>query len=150
MPRPVCCRKVHGEPPSSFFKPRGIPLSALEVVSMTVDEFEAIRLADLAGLYQEEAAGRMGVSRQTFGRIVESGRRKIAEALVHAKALEIQGGEIKLARPREFQCSDCGQRWRISVVDDQFGRVRAVGLIKRHVNIERAGSSPAKPQGGNS
>ena len=145
MPRPIGCRKVHGEPPSSFFKPRGIPLSALEVVTMTVDEFEAIRLADLAGLYQEEAAGRMGVSRQTFGRIVESGRRKIAEALVHAKALEIQGGEIKLARPREFQCSDCGQRWRIP-----FGAARPVGCLKcKGRNIERAVSSPAKPQGGN-
>jgi len=52
-----------------------------------VDEFEAIRLADLEGLYQEPAAEKMSVSRQTFGRIIESAHQKVAEALVRGKAL---------------------------------------------------------------
>lgn len=113
MPRPCCCRRVGGEPPSKFFKPQGIPLAALEVVVMTLDEFEALRLADLNGLYQEEAAKQMGVSRQTFGRIVESAHRKVAEALVNAQALEIKGGEIEMVKQREFLCSDCTHLWQV-------------------------------------
>ena len=113
IPRPFCCRRVSGEPPNGFFKPLGIPLAELEVVTMTVDEYEAVRLADLDGLYQEDAANQMGVSRQTFGRIVESAHRKIADALVNAKALEIKGGEIEMVNQREFQCSDCKHVWQV-------------------------------------
>jgi uncharacterized protein len=111
MPRPLCCRKVSDEPPSTFFKPRGVPFTALEVATMTLDEFESVRLADFGGLYQEDAASKMGVSRQTFGRIVESARRKIADALVNGKALEIEGGEIEMVNRREFQCNDCERKW---------------------------------------
>ena len=92
MARPIRCRRVSSMPESSYFKPRGIPLSLLEEVVLTMDEFEAIRLADLEGLYQEEAAEKMKVSRSTFGRIIESARRKIAEALVKGKALKIERG----------------------------------------------------------
>ena len=113
MPRPCCCRRVSGDPPSKFFKPQGVPLLALEVVTLTLDEYEAVRLADLEGLYQEDAARRMRVSRQTFGRIVESARRKIADALVNAKALEIKGGEIEMVNQREFQCGDCKHVWQV-------------------------------------
>jgi predicted DNA-binding protein (UPF0251 family) len=113
MPRPFCCRRVSGEPPSKFFKPQGLPLAVSEVVTVTVDEYEAIRLADLAGLYQEDAAKQMGVSRQTFGRIAESAHRKIAEALVNGRALEIKGGEIEMVNQREFQCSDCQHKWKV-------------------------------------
>lgn len=113
MPRPLCCRRVSGEPPSNFFKPRGIPLSALEVVGLTVDELEAIRLADFEGLYQEDAAQRMGISRPTFGRVIESAHRKIADALVHGKALEIKGGEIEMVNQRGFLCGECGHRWQV-------------------------------------
>jgi uncharacterized protein len=133
MPRPFCCRRVSSEPPSAFFKPRGVPLATLEVVTMTVDEFEAIRLADLQGLYQEDAAWRMGVSRQTFGRIVESAHRKIAETLVHAKALEIKGGEIEMVNQREFQCSDCKHVWQVP-----FGTGRPAACPQCHSkNIHR-------------
>ncbi len=61
---------------------------------MTIDELEALRLADALGMYQDEAAARMGISRATFGRIVEAARKKTAEALVHGKSLRIEGGEI--------------------------------------------------------
>ena len=78
---------------------------------MTVDEFEAIRLADLEGLYQNQAAERMNVSRQTFGRIIESGHKKIAEALVKGKALKIEGGDFDMASMRKFGCYDCQRSW---------------------------------------
>ena len=89
-------------PQATFYKPRGVPLSALQHITLTVDELEAIRLADLQGLYQEQAAEKMNVSRQTFGRILESAHKKIADALVNGKALAIQGGSIELAVPPEI------------------------------------------------
>src|SRR5512139_561306 len=111
MARPIHCRRVGFVPQSDYFKPRGIPLSMLEDVILTVDEFEAIRLADLEGLYQEQAAEKMGVSRQTFGRIIESAHKKVAEALVKGKALKIEGGEIEMASMRKFMCHDCQHSW---------------------------------------
>ena len=111
MARPRNCRRVGCLPESQYFKPRGIPLSVLEEINLTVDEFEAIRLADLEGLYQEQAAERMNISRQTFGRIIESGHKKVAEALVKGKALKIEGGDFDMASMRNFRCSDCQHSW---------------------------------------
>jgi len=102
MPRPRHCRRIGHLPQATFYKPRGIPLALLQHVTLTVDELEAIRLADLQGLYQEQAAEKMNVSRQTFGRILESAHKKIADALVNAKALAIEGGPIELAVPPEM------------------------------------------------
>ncbi len=68
----------------------------LEEVVLNLDEFEAIRLADHEQLYQEEAASQMNISRQTFGRIIESAHKKIADVLVSGKALKIEGGEVNL------------------------------------------------------
>ncbi len=92
MPRPYIDRKVKGKIVSDYYKPRGIPLRDLGEVSLGVDELEALRLADYEGLYQAEAAERMGVSRQTFGNIVKSARKKVASALVNGSALKIEGG----------------------------------------------------------
>lgn len=95
MPRPHCRRTIQGHPQATAFKPTGIPMRELEEVTVTLDEFEAVRLADLDGLYQEEAAAQMGVSRPTFSRIVESAHKKIADALVHGKAIRIEGGTVQ-------------------------------------------------------
>jgi predicted DNA-binding protein (UPF0251 family) len=113
MARPRNCRRVGSIPESDYFKPRGIPLSMLEEVILTVDECEAIRLADLDGLYQEQAAEKMRVSRQTFGRIIESAHKKVAEALVKGKALKIEGGEFEMTAMRKFTCSDCKHSWEL-------------------------------------
>ena len=114
MARPRNCRRVGCIPGSTYFKPKGIPLLVLEEVVLTVDECEAIRLADLERLYQEQAAERMKVSRQTFGRIIESAHKKVAEALVKGKALRIEGGEFEMAAMRKFKCSDCQHAWGLS------------------------------------
>ncbi len=101
MPRPFCHRRIAGQPAASIFKPVGIPMTDLDEVVMTLDEFEAVRLADLGKLYQERAAEQMGVSRPTFSRIVESAHAKIADAIVHGKALRIEGGPVEVdAGPR--------------------------------------------------
>ena len=72
-------------PAAIIFKPAGVSVLELEVVVMTLDEFEALRLSDLEGLYQEQAAAQMNVSRATFGRILRSAHRKVADAIVHVK-----------------------------------------------------------------
>jgi predicted DNA-binding protein (UPF0251 family) len=94
MPRPKCPRHVCGIPDKNYFKPWGIPASDLEEVILTLDEYEAIRLADYEQLYQEEAAGKMNISRQTFGRIIEAAHKKIADVLMNGKALKIEGGKV--------------------------------------------------------
>jgi uncharacterized protein len=97
VPRPPCCRRIHAVPASAVFKPVGVPGHLLDEVVISLDGFEALRLADLEGLYQEEAAARMKVSRATFGRIVEGARRAVAEALVMGKQLRIEGGAVTVA-----------------------------------------------------
>lgn len=113
MPRPPCCRCIRLEPPCFYFKPRGIPLSDLEEVVLGLDELEALRLADMEGLYQEEAAERMNISRPTFARVVESARRKVAGALVKGKGIKIEGGNVMIGEMRKFRCSDCNHAWRL-------------------------------------
>lgn len=90
MPRPRKFRAIQCKPEATYFKPRGIPLIELDDVSISIDELEAIRLADLEGLYHEDAALKMKISRQTFGRILNEARRKIAECLLESKALKIE------------------------------------------------------------
>lgn len=90
MARPLQPRTCRCDPKARYFKPRGVPLSQLEEESLALDEMEALRLADLEGLYHETAATRMKVSRATFGRILENARRKVARALLEGKALRIE------------------------------------------------------------
>ena len=133
MARPITCRRVNSMPESNYFKPRGIPLSMLEEVVLTVDEFEAIRLADLDSLYQEQAAQQMKVSRPTFGRIIESAHRKVAEALVKGKALKIEGGKFEVLSIRKFKCFDCQHSWELS-----YGTGRPEGCPScKSANIRR-------------
>lgn len=95
MPRPLKERRVSEALGECMFRPAGTRRERLLSVTLRRDEAEAVRLADLQGLYQAEAAGRMGVSRQTFGRIVESARRKIADAIINRKCLRIEGRGAK-------------------------------------------------------
>jgi len=95
--RPCRCRRIRCSPDANYFKPRGIPLNNLEEVNLTLDELEAVRLADFEGLYQEAAAKKMDISRQTFGNIINSAHKKIADVLLNAKALKIEGGKVKRA-----------------------------------------------------
>jgi uncharacterized protein len=85
-------------------------MDQLVEIAMTLDEFEAVRLADLEGLYHEDAAEAMQVSRPTFGRIIESAHRKIADALVHGKALRMEGGPVHLDPRRCCRLHDRGGR----------------------------------------
>lgn len=115
MSRPKQCRNIGHGPDVNYYKPKGIPSSLLEEVVVTLDEFEAVKLADFQGLYQEDAAGRMDISRQTFGRIIAAAHRKIADALIHGKALKIEGGPVQMGKTTGPLCKKCNQRF-----EDQF------------------------------
>jgi predicted DNA-binding protein (UPF0251 family) len=104
MPRPWTLRQISAKPLIQGLKPVGIPLSELEVLSLQMDELEALRLADQEGLYQEEAAERMGVSRVTFGRILQKARAKVAEALLDGKALIVGEGPVRFGTGEDGNC----------------------------------------------
>jgi predicted DNA-binding protein (UPF0251 family) len=91
LPRPPSRRRVEGTPIASVYRPAGIPVRDLTTVV----------LADLEGLYPAGAAERMGVSRPTFGRIIGSAHRKVAQALVRGQALLIEGGPVTTAQRRK-------------------------------------------------
>ncbi len=99
MPRPKKMRMIGWRPGVTYFKPQGIPLRVLEVVQLSFDELEALRLAHLKGLTQEQGAGAMKVSRATFGRILEQAHRKVSDALVTGKAIQIEGGAYHYHAP---------------------------------------------------
>lgn len=112
MVRPRKNRMVAFNPDVCYFKPRGIPLIDLDEVRLTVEEREAIRLADLYDLSQEEAGQRMGVSRATFGRIIQRARKIVADAIINGKAINIGGGNYELIpENRVFLCSVCRHKW---------------------------------------
>ena len=88
-------------------------MSELSHTSLTLDGLEALRLADLEGLYQEEAARRMGISRATFARVISAARNAVADALVKGKALKIEGGVVERVSAGEWPCPvHGGQRRR--------------------------------------
>ena len=92
-------------PGVNYFKPRAVPLSTLEEVILSVEELEALRLAHKESLYQQEAATRMGVSRATFGRVLDAAHRKVTKALVEGCALRIEGGSFCIEGPD--RCEQC-------------------------------------------
>lgn len=114
MSRPTKCRRIHFEPEILYFKPAGIPLKKLEEVTLTVEEFEAIRLKDLEGMTQDVSSKAMDISQPTFHRLITSSRKKIAEALVLGKAIRVDGGNYEVVRPSErtFRCFSCENEWK--------------------------------------
>lgn len=89
MPRPRLNRCIRFNPNVTYFKPQGIPLSLLDEVELSLEEMEAIRLKNIEGLEQTEAAEKMKTSQSTFQRLLASANQKIAEALVEGKAIKI-------------------------------------------------------------
>jgi predicted DNA-binding protein (UPF0251 family) len=93
MVRPRKRRRLSRRPQAMIYKPAGVPLAGLRQVTLLADELEALRLADLEGLPQVEAATRMGVSRSTFQRTLERARRQVALALAEGQALAVTSEE---------------------------------------------------------
>lgn len=139
MPRPVKPRTVCGLPTVTQFKPCGVPARALESVVLGLDELEAIRLADLNGLYQDEASARMGISRPTFARLLARSRGKVAEALLQGKALVFAGGSLALRAGVILACGDCGRREQTD--GHREGQLECAGCGSRHMQVPAGAAS---------
>lgn len=113
MPRPKKKRQIYQLPNALYFKPQGIPMHALEEVFLTLDEAEALRLSDIEGLSQEQAANVMDVSRATFGRIVNKAHNKVADAIFHGKALRIEFAAPVNDFEDSAYCPDCNRTFII-------------------------------------
>ena len=120
MVRPKKDRIVRFDPKINYFKPRGIPVFDLDEVCLTVDEREAIRLADFLDMSHEDAGRQMGVSRATFGRIVQNARKIVADAIINGTAVRVEGGNYKIvSKSRIFRCRACDYEW-----EEPFGTGR--------------------------
>ena len=96
MARPKQPRRVYFEPNATYFKPRGIPLSQLKEICLSVEEFEALRLSECQNIEQKRCAEIMGISQPTFSRILTEARKKVAKGLVDGCAIKIDGGVFKM------------------------------------------------------
>ncbi len=114
MSRPENNRYVNKPPVFRNFKPTGIGARFLDKIILSLDEFEAIRLADYKGMSHEEAACEMAISRPTFTRLIERARKKIAEFIIKGKELRIEGGQIHF-RQNIIRCESCGQMFIIDI-----------------------------------
>jgi predicted DNA-binding protein (UPF0251 family) len=113
MPRPASPKDIRKDLTERTIKPQGIPMSDLEVIEVPLEGLEALRLADIEGLYQEEAARRMGVSRATFARVLTQARRAVAEGILTEKAIAFTGGDFRPRPARSWPCPvHGGQRRR--------------------------------------
>jgi len=110
VPRPRKKRTIEYVPAKKTYKPVGQRLTDLPQVWLSYDELEALRLSDLEGLYQAEAATRMGISRSTFQRTLSDAHRKVAEALVEGAALVIGDAESPV---QQWGCPACGYTWAV-------------------------------------
>jgi predicted DNA-binding protein (UPF0251 family) len=94
MPRPRKHRRICCNPSVYYFKPRGIPIYELKEIVLENDELESLRLADFLAYSHENAAVEMNISRATFGRIVESARKKVADGILNGKAIRINEKQL--------------------------------------------------------
>lgn len=105
MPRPQRSRKICKEPVYAQFSPDAVQNA--QIVELTVDEFEVVRLVDLEKMTHEQCAERMEISRTTVTEIYQGAREKIADCLVNGKRLVISGGNYRLCKGKKRGCT-CG------------------------------------------
>jgi predicted DNA-binding protein (UPF0251 family) len=141
--RPKCPRRIETEPVATYFKPRGIPLKELEVVLLTLEELEAVRLSDLEGLSQEEAARRMGISRRALWEDLQNARRRMVDALVNGKAIEIGGGNYTVEGRPGYACRGCHAEWDMLSGSEEPSECPECGST----DIERRTDPPARGHG---
>ena len=100
MPRPRRTRRIFFQPDVTYFKPIGIPMINLKEIVLNFDELETIRLIDFEGMEQNKAGKKMKISQSTLSRLLRTGRKKLADAIINGQAIKIQGGNFKMVQPR--------------------------------------------------
>jgi len=98
--RPKKYRIVRLDPKIAQFSPRGRP-GRPDELDLSMDEFEALRLADYMGLPQKKAGKSMRISQQTFSRILKKAHKNIAYGLIHGNTIKIQGGHYVISSREE-------------------------------------------------
>lgn len=114
MPRSEKNRIIKEPPLFTEFKPRAISNKYLEKIELSLDEYEAIRLADHLSLSHAEAADEMNISRPTFSRLIEKARKKMADFIISGKALHIQGGNVHF-RKNILKCTHCNHMFNTEI-----------------------------------
>ena len=99
--RPKKCRMIGRRAKFSLYKPQGVKARDLQILTLSEDCLEALRLADMNGLDQEKAANVMNISRATFSRVVNQARKIVASALVQGLAIKIEGGNFSVLNSHE-------------------------------------------------
>ena len=130
-------RRVSCLPKATYYKPREVPLCDLEIINLSIEELETIRLCDLLHVEQNEAAEMMGISRKTFWNDLQKARQKVVDALVNGKAIEISGGEyVNSGECKvEFLCKGCEHEWEsqcndgtpLKLSEVRFGIIYRIG-----------------------
>ena len=127
MARPKKCRVVCHYPQTLAFDPRGAERQE-EAITMTVDEFETIRLIDAEGLSQEQCSDQMGIARTTVQQIYANARQKLAKMLVESRPLQICGGDYQLCSGENAGCAACFRR--------QFEKLKGENTMRIAVTYE--------------
>ncbi len=142
MPRPTCRRRIGFQPKAVFFKPAGIPLGAVQEIVIGQDEVEAMRLKNLLGFPQEEAANQMGVSQPTFHRLINAAHQKITDAIINGKALRIEGGNVSIHEEIAGPCQ-WRKHWGQGCAPADAA-ANAAALLKNEGNKTEKGGFPMK------
>jgi len=125
MPRPRKIRRVSKPPICSRFKPVGIPARLLDVVDLSVDEYEALRLAE------------MGISRPTFTRLIDQARKKIASGIIEGKEISIGGGDFQFMQ-HIVRCKNCGSTYNYAQkAPEKCPECNEDGLENLNLNYQR-------------
>lgn len=138
MARPTKRRKVCGMPRNQRFGPMGNPSREKEMINLSIDEYETIRLIDLEGYTQAECAEQMNVARTTVQGIYSNARKKIAESVVNGKILNIHGGNYKI-------CNGQGPRCRRRACNRRIDKMKITIPVDNNVNSnvnENLGRTP--------
>lgn len=109
MPRPRKHRRICCNPSAYYFKPRGIPVFELEEIILEHDELESLRLADLLAYSHEDASAEMNISRATFGRIVETARKKVTDGILNGKAIRINENNFTKIKYKGNKNENCNR-----------------------------------------
>ena len=119
MTRRMKCRTVDFLPETDNFLPERKDNETKREYVLKIEELEAMRLKDVLGLSQNECAEKMNVSRQTFQKIIDSARNKVALALVGGAGIRISGGSF-VTRKCKIMCMECGHTYEPSFEDDKM------------------------------
>lgn len=137
MPRPIKWRNVCGLPENERFGPIDAPESERKFITMTVDEYETIRLIDLEGFNQTQCAEQMNIARTTVQGIYTSARKKLAESLVNGSVLVIKGGEYVLTEGSGIGCMRGCKKCRKRKMMEKEHQEKEILNLEKNTNEEK-------------